>query len=192
MSLPKEQINRIIEGCLRNERQPQKQLFEFLFPILMRIARRYFHDPEDCKDSVQEAFIKIFSHLSGFKGESALSTWATRITINHILYKLKQKERDKLFSETISEETATFSYVKESETIGGLLYEDLLSFINKLPQGKKVIFNLFVIDGFTHKEIAEMLNITEGTSKAQLSRAKEMLTEMHRKHNLEANARTVY
>ncbi|MCU0429326.1 MAG: RNA polymerase sigma factor [Cytophagaceae bacterium] len=187
--MTKSEVSHIIQGCLQNDRQSQKILYNYLVPEMMRIGRRYTRNTEDLKDLVQDSMMKVFKHLNSFKGESAITTWANRIMINQTLNKITKESNKKFVDEDEPFSSIDVSSNDHIHIEGKLLAEDLLKFLEQLPEGKRVIFNLYVIDGYTHKEIAEMLNITESTSKAQLSKAKEILIKLHQKSNQDIRAK---
>jgi RNA polymerase sigma-70 factor (ECF subfamily) len=183
------ELSELINGCLKNERASQKALYNYLLPGMLKIGRRYLRNNEDIKDLAQEAMMKVFNNLSAFKGESSISTWANRIMINLSLYKVTKGNLSKIAQETELISTFDVSSNEHKFIEGNLLAEDLLSFVQMLPEGKKIIFNLYVMDGYSHKEIAEILNINESTSKSQLSKAKEILVKIHQQYNKETIAK---
>lgn len=167
-------------ALLNNDRKAQHELYAGLCPRLKGVAVRYFKNVEEVNDILQDTFINIFSNISSFRGDSKIETWATRILINNILQKIN---KDSKYAFTDLEGTVVEDQGSFSETDGNLLAQELIQLINRLPENKKIIFNLYVVEGYAHKEIAEMLNITESTSKTQLFRAKEILVELHKKMN---------
>ncbi len=151
---------------------------------LLGVCVRYTKNREEAEDCLQEAFIKIFQNITTYKNEGSFEGWARKITVNILLDFLKSR---KSFQNSFDVQDVENYIPDKSETHGNLLKQDVVSIINMLPDGKKTIFNLYAVEGFSHKEIAEMLKISEGTSKSQLSKAKEMLIELHKKHNAIAN-----
>lgn len=146
---------------------------------------RYTKNREEAEDCLQESFIKIFTNLRSYKNEGSFEGWAKRITINGLISHLKkQKKFWKSFDIDNFQES---NHGNTSESIGNLFHKDLLFIIDKLPDGKKIIFNLYVVEGYSHKEIADLLGVKEGTSKSQLARAKEMLAQLHKKYNSSTN-----
>ncbi len=168
----------LIKKCLKNEPTAQKELYKLLGGKLFAICLRYTKDRTEAEDWLQESFIKIFTCLESFKFEGSFEGWAKRVTVNLILSDLRKKKNIR-FSEELDENDLITDESAHS-TIG---HQELIYFISLLPAGKKLIFNLYVIEGFSHKEIAEKLNITEGTSRGQLAKAREQLMEIHKKHN---------
>ncbi len=168
----------LVKKCINNEPAAQKELYKQLGGKLFAICLRYTKNRAEAEDWLQESFIKIFTNLKSFKFEGSFEGWAKRITVNHILSDLK-KQKNLKFTDEVEENTL----MVEEEAHSNIGKEELIRFINLLPEGKKVIFNLYVIEGYSHKEIAETLNINEGTSRGQLAKAREQLVEIHKKHN---------
>ncbi|HSZ72779.1 MAG TPA: sigma-70 family RNA polymerase sigma factor [Cytophagaceae bacterium] len=168
----------LVKKCLNKEPAAQKELYKQLNGKLFAICLRYTKNRAEAEDWLQESFIKIFSNLKAFKFEGSFEGWTRRITVNHILSDLRKKTKLK-FTDELEENTLTV----EEDAHSNFSKEDLIRFINLLPEGKKVVFNLYVIEGYSHKEIGEMLNINEGTSRGQLAKAREQLIEIHKKYN---------
>jgi len=144
-------------------------IYRSLSPLLYGICLRYASCREDAQDILQESFIKIFSNLARFRHEGSFEGWARRITVNTALEFLRKKSH---YFEEIEKGRGITSkdFIEDN-----LQAAELLKLLNQMPQGYKTVFNLYVIEGFSHAEISEMLGISEGTSKSQLSRAKEWL-----------------
>lgn len=162
----------LIQACKRKERVAQQQLYSILLPYLNLICKRYLINTSDTKDALQEAFIKIFSNINQFdSNRGQMKTWAIKITINCALkynkkmYRFPTKELD------VNEEQAS-----DPEILAKLSNDDLLNLVKKMPKNYFVVFNLHVIDGFSHKEISEILGIEESLSRKRLSRARGWLT----------------
>ncbi|MBU2913455.1 MULTISPECIES: RNA polymerase sigma factor [Reichenbachiella] len=162
-----------LEGCRKNKRKDQEQFYNHYAPKVMGVCRRYCYDRDEAKDVFQEAFINIFKSLTKQKTDIiSLDAWVTRVTVNVALdyYKKNKKHYNFLSTDNLCE-----SNLDHQDIIDSLANQDLINLIKKLPEGCQQIFNLFAIEGFSHKEISTKLGISEGTSKSQLSRAKEML-----------------
>jgi RNA polymerase sigma factor (sigma-70 family) len=163
----------LIDGCRRNDRKAQKALYELFSPVLLGICCRYTRDRAEAEDVMQEGFIKIFNHISQYTGTGSFEGWMKRIMINTAIthYRANLKHFNQLdigeIRESRIEEKAAFD--------AEFSQEDLLGVIQQLPRGYQMVFNLFAIEGYSHKEIGEMLGIDVGTSKSQLSRARFML-----------------
>ena len=161
----------LIKGCINHDRPCQQALYSRYGPKMMMICQRYTRNAEDAEDVLQEGFVKVFAHIGSFKGESRLETWMTRIFINASLNHQRQKLYLFPMVDVYDEHLAEPEHVSLSE----FHLEELLSFIRLLPDGCRIVFNLFAIEGYPHKEIAKMLNISEGTSKSQYNRARMLL-----------------
>ena len=161
----------LIEGCAKGDRAAQKALYEQYCRKMMVTCQRYAKSSPEAEDILQEGFIKVFTSIKAFRGEAQLGTWITRIMINTAL----NGQRQKLY--LIPMVDATDLLLGEEGEIGLSAFHvsDLIKMVQSLPDGCRMVFNLFAIEGFGHKEIGEMLNISEGTSKSQYNRAKCLL-----------------
>lgn len=170
----------IIQACLNGDKTGQYKLYKLLAPKLMAVCLRYTKSKAEAEDCLQDAFIKIFNNLKNFNGSGPVEAWARRITVNTLISYLNKHKAMKQ-SYDIEDHK---DYINSNEDLSDRLsYNELIKIINLLPDSKRTVFNLFVIEGFSHREIAEMLEITESTSRAQLSKAKDMLIEIHKKVN---------
>lgn len=163
----KELINR----CAKGERAAQQALYDRYCRGLMAVCMRYAKNESEAEDILQDGFLKIFDHLKNFRFESSLSTWMTRIIINTTL----NSQRKKLYMLPMVDVEKTDLHEDEEISLADFHLNELIAMIQSLPDGCRVVFNLFAIEGYIHKEIAEMLGISEGTSKAQYSRARKLL-----------------
>lgn len=162
----------LLKGCLKNDRRQQKLLYEKYFKTMFQICLSYSGDRDEAKDILQNAFIKVFTGLDKFNEKNSLEGWIRRIVTNTAIDYFRKSKRlvfiDDFPDEPDEEERGTFSLQE-------LTNEVILHFIKKLPDGARVVFNLFAVEGLKHKEIAEKLKITEGTSKSQYKRARNLL-----------------
>lgn len=165
----------IIKACLEEDRAAQKQLYELYAGKLFVVALRYMKTREEAEDVLQESFIKVFRYLHTFRFDCPLEVWLRRIVINTALKLLKKSgnwekslEGEYMIKEDLHYDNGGFKK---------LSYEQLLGMISELPEGCRVIFNMYAIEGYKHHEIAKELEISEGTSKSQYSRAKQLLQE---------------
>jgi RNA polymerase sigma-70 factor (ECF subfamily) len=161
----------LIEGCIQHDVDCQRMLFEQYAGRMMTICLRYSCDRPEAEDMLQEAFIKIFSHLSQYKFEGSFEGWMKRIVVNCAL-KMIQKKRIR-FSE-ISNQDLT-SPQTDSYALSNLNEDELLKLISKLPDGYRIVFNLYVMEGFNHDEIGTLLGIQATTSRSQLVKARKLL-----------------
>jgi len=163
----------LITACKKMHRDAQRQVYEHLAPKLYRTCKRYLKKEEEIEEVLADAFYTIFTKLDQLKEAGAFEAWARKITVNQCLLQLKRNVNFNLYLEDTS-----FQLQPQSAEETPLEEEDLLNLLNYIPDGCKTIFNLFVIEGYGHKEIANMLNISEGTSKSQLNVAKTKLKEL--------------
>jgi len=175
--LPAEQ--ELVVGCKEGKRQFQRLLFERYAPVMMVVCRRYCRDLMEAEDMLQEGFVKAFSKIDQFR-DGSLEGWLKRIFVNTCLNNWK-KMRDKW---TMPEELGFAAADDLEDGLQRLHTQQLLDLIDLLPQGAKQIFNLFAIEGYPHTEIAVLLNISEGASRAQLTRARQLLKEKLMKLNI--------
>jgi RNA polymerase sigma factor (sigma-70 family) len=162
----------LVEGCLQNDRKLQKQLYQKYFKSMFQICLSYSGNRTEAKDIIQEAFIKVFTGLDKFNGKGSLEGWIRRIVTNTAIDYFRQRKR-LVFSDEFPDEP-------EEEERGSYTFQDLtnemvLHYVNQLPDGARVVFNLFAVEGLQHKEIAKKLKISEGTSKSQYKRARNLL-----------------
>lgn len=145
----------------------------------MAVCLRYAKSTQEAEDILQEGFIKIFKSIKDFRYESKLDTWITRIIINTAL----NSQRQKLYLLPMVDVTELAIPEREEVGLAGFHLTELINMVQALPDGCRVVFNLFAIEGYSHKEIGEMLGISEGTSKSQHNRAKSLLRAKLEKEN---------
>jgi len=168
LSVPLEDI---IAGCLRGERLSQKQLYEKYYGKMMMVCMRFARDEEESIGLINEGFLKVFEKLHSFRPESSLESWIRRIMINNAIDNYR---RNKKYQHLADIECA--SYLSSSEEIlPNLTADEIIFLIQKLPPSYRTVFNLFVLEGLSHKEIGQQLNISEGSSKSNLSKARTKL-----------------
>ena len=162
----------LIHACLQNDRNAQRKLYQTYAGRMLVVCSRYAQSSAEAEDILQDAFIKIFQNLSKFRAESTLGSWIKRIVVNTAINQIRAGIHFKDMSDVQEYENQVSDNQSGIETIQ---FQELIEMIQKLPKGCRAVFNLFAIEGYKHHEIAEMLNITEGTSKSQYSRAKVIL-----------------
>jgi len=167
----------IIRGCLANDRKVQKKLYDLYSPVLMGLCRRYITKKEDAEEILIESFYKIFSNIRQFKGKGSFEGWMKRITVNESLMFLRKKYNFNVGLESSQVDLKTMPAAEQR-----LFENDILQLLDHLPTGYRTIFNLYVIEGYTHREVAEKLNISINTSKSQLIHAKRRLRELIKKN----------
>ena len=165
-------ILKIIEGCKSGDRKSQATLYQLYSDRLYGVCLRYLKDEDDACDTLHEGFIKIFKNISQLKEPKAIQGWMRKIIVNTAL----EKFRNMIHTEPIHE---IFVRTKEDETNieSDISQQDLLKLVHELSPQYRTVFNLYAIEGYNHKEISEMLNISEGTSKSNLSRARSILQD---------------
>lgn len=164
-------MDRLIKKIVKGNRQAQSQFYDIFSPLVMGVCNRYMKDPHLADDVFQEAFIKIFLNISQLKDANAVHGWIKKLTVNVALDHLKAMK----FTETIEDSSHELSDQFYSDLIDKLSNDAIMDVINKLPEGYRVVFNLSVIDGYSHKDIANELGIAESTSRSQLVHAKRIL-----------------
>jgi RNA polymerase sigma factor (sigma-70 family) len=155
------------------QREAQRQVYEYMSPKLYYTCKRYLKKEEEIEEVLADAFYTIFTKIEQLKEVGAFEAWARKIVVNNCLHQLKRNVNFNLYLEDTK-----LQLQPESPPDTHLEEEDLLNLLNFIPEGCKTIFNLFAIEGFGHKEIATMLNISEGTSKSQLNVAKTKLKDL--------------
>src|SRR5579859_6040782 len=163
--------NELINKCAKGERAAQQALYERYCRKLMAVCLRYARSTPEAEDILQEGFVKIFNSLKSFRFESKLDTWMTRIIINTAL----NQQRQKLYLLPMVDVAEAGLKEDEKISFSDFNLSELLALVQSLPDGCRVVFNLFAVEGYGHKEIGEMLGISEGTSKSQYNRAKNLL-----------------
>ncbi len=163
----------LIAGCKRGESWARKQLYEIHAPVMMSVCMRYVNNKETAEDLLQDGFIKVFTKIDTFSEIGSLGGWIRRVFVTTALEYLRQNNALKL-SINIEDCNDRIEHISIS-AIERLSAEELLACISTLPDGFRTIFNLFAIEGYSHKEIAIMLNIKESTSRSQFVRARKTL-----------------
>jgi RNA polymerase sigma factor (sigma-70 family) len=162
--------NELIERCRKGDRASQKALYDRFSKKMMVVCLRYSKSTPEAEDILQEGFVKVFQGLEGFRQDAKLETWMTRIMVNTAL----NHHRKKLYLYPMVD-IENIDITQPEVSISGIHFSQLLEMIQDLPQGCQIVFNMFAIEGYSHKEIAEMLGISEGTSKSQFARARSLL-----------------
>ena len=164
--------NDLIRGCIENDVKAQHELYQCFCGAMMGICMRYAPTVQEAEDLLQEGFIKIFKKIHTFEGRGHLAGWIKRVIINTCLTYYRDNKNLNMYVEHNDEmHRAEDSF----DVFAAMSAEDLLRKIQQLPNGFRVVFNMYAIEGFSHKEIADQLEISIGTSKSQLSRARVYL-----------------
>ena len=168
----------IITGCINGERVSQKQLYEHFASKMLGVCMRYAKDRAEAEDMLQEGFIKVFNNIAKFKNEGSFEGWVRRIMVFTAINIYKYRSRK--FQETLDNEPADSPF--QENVIDQISAKEIIALVQQMPEGYRLVFNLYAIEGYTHKEIGELLGIAEGTSKSQYSRAKSYMQVVLAKH----------
>lgn len=187
---------KIIKGCKQYKKKYQLLLYDKYAPTLMGICIRYSSSREEAEDMLQEGLLNIYANIKTYKGTGSFEGWLKRIVINTAITKLKKKKKNKTDTQ-INEEIDASPEPEQNDDLmhddirstiydAALEKQEILAVINELPEGLRIVFNLYTFEGYKHKEIAESLNIKENTSKSKLLRArkkiqKNLYTLIHKK-----------
>jgi RNA polymerase sigma factor (sigma-70 family) len=161
----------LIAACLRDERWAQKELYESYYGKLLAVCVRYSNNYEDARDILNEGFVKVFRYLERYQVGTSLESWMKRIMINTSIDFYRKEIRHR--SEDI--DTAQYKVVEDKDVISNFTAQEILKSIQKLPPAYRAVFNLYAIEGYSHKEVAESLGITESTSRSNLVKARTKL-----------------
>ena len=166
----------LIRGCMEGNRRTQEELYRRFSARMYAVCLRYAGNAEEAEDILQEGFIKIFKKLDSFRGEGSFEGWVRRIFVNTAIEHFRRKR----YLQPVTEKEENTIEGKSLSALDGLAEKDILALVRQLSPGYRTVFNMYVVEGYTHKEIGDMLGISEGTSKSQLSRAKVILQDMVR------------
>ena len=166
----------LISGCMEGNRRMQEEMYRRFSPRMYAVCLRYAGNAEEAEDILQEGFIKIFKKLDSFRGEGSFEGWVRRIFVNTAIEHFRRKR----YLQPVTEKEENTIEGKSLSALDDLAEKDLLALVRQLSPGYRTVFNMYVVEGYTHKEIGDMLGISEGTSKSQLSRAKVILQDMVR------------
>ena len=165
----------ILKGCLNNEPAAQQELYQRYSPKMLSVCYRFAKNREDAEDMLQEGFIRVFSQIHQFRAQGAFEGWVRRIIVHTCINILK---KNKKFNESVDIIHATNIQVREESVPSIIQAKQIVECIRMLPIGYRTVLNLFALEGYSHKEIADMLDIEESTSRSQYTRAKAMLQEI--------------
>ena len=166
----------IIECCKKNDRAAQKLIYENFFDSMYAVCRRYVKNDEETIEVLNDGFISLFQNIHQFKGNGSFEGWVRKIVVNKALDHLKLNKTYKETLQYVEEYIEEPTYI-ETDIIDSGNIEELYKVIQELPTAHQIVFNLFVIEGYSHKEIAEKMNISEGTSRWYLSESRKILKE---------------
>lgn len=172
-------LNQLINDCKKNNRKAQEQLYRLYSPKLFAVCLKYSRNYAEAQDHLQDGFLTVFDKIGQFSFQGSFDGWLKRIMINTVL----QQYRNEPFLTPVKEDVAEDIEIELDDDSISLDY--LLKIIQQLPERYRLVFNLYVLDGYSHQEIAEMLTINIGTSKSNLARAKIILREKIEQHKNE-------
>jgi RNA polymerase sigma factor (sigma-70 family) len=165
----------ILKGCLRNDAAAQRELYNRYSPKMLSVCYRFGHNREDAEDMLQEGFIKIFTQIHTFRNQGAFEGWIRRIIVHTCINHLKKHKK---FNDSVDIIHATTVQIREESVPSIVQAKQVIECIRFLPIGYRTVLNLYAIEGYSHKEIADMLDVEESTSRSQYTRARQMLEEI--------------
>ena len=177
----------IVDRCKRQDRKAQKALYEKYSPLFYAICMRYVKNRTEAEDLMVESFYKIFSKIDSYKGQGSFEGWMKRIVINESLMHIRKHKNLSLHVEI----EKAYDLKEESTIISDINYKEVLGLLDDLAPGYRTIFNLYIIEGYKHREIAELLGISINTSKSQLILAKKKLRELYKKKDNHLNSERI-
>lgn len=169
-------LGKLIEGCRQGEQKAQRKLYELFAPKMYAVCLRYAGSTEDAQDTMQNGFIKMFRKINDFRGEGSFEGWLRRIMVTT---SIEQYRKTASLQPLQSIDDQLSERLSDKQTVLDTIHaEELIKLIERLSPGYRAVLNMHIIEGYSHKEIASMLGITEGTSKSQLARARNILRQM--------------
>ena len=165
----------LLQGCIKNDATAQQELYQRYSPKMLSVCYRYAKTREDADDMLQEGFIKVFSQINKFEKRGSLEGWILRIIVHTCINHLK---KNKKFNDNVELAHAGNLVIREDYIPSIIQAKQIVETIRTLPIGYRTVLNLYAIEGYSHKEIGQLLDIEESTSRSQYTRAKTMLEEM--------------
>ena len=166
--------SQIREGCAKGDRKFQQMLYDMFSAKMFGVCLRYANEYNSAQDLLQEGFVKVYKNIEKFRGEGSFEGWVRRIFVNTAI----EHYRKQVNMYALHESETNYYEHYEDNALEVLKQEDILKMIQKLSSGYRTVFNLYVVEGYSHKEIGEMIGVSEGTSKSQLARARYLLQKM--------------
>ena len=183
-----EQTNKLIKGCIKGDRYSQSKLYELFAPKMFIVCLRYAMNREEAEEILQEGFLKVFEYIHQFRFAGSFEGWIRKIMVNCALQKYRSKPHLHIIGNIENENVEYWENEDISSKLGA---KELIKTIQQLPPAYRMVFNLYVFEGMKHREIAELLNISEGTSKSNLSDARAILQRAVNNSLKVANKQTV-
>ncbi|RAW00977.1 RNA polymerase sigma factor [Pseudochryseolinea flava] len=178
----------LIEGCKKHDRENQRLLYQHHYAYAMSICLRYSRTREEAREILNDGFMKVFSKIDQYNPETSFQGWLRRIMINTAIDHYRKEEKH---YQQVSIERAEYTFTTSASAVEDLSHAELMTMVQALSPAYRTVFNMYVIDGYTHREIGEILQISEGTSKSNLLKAREVLKERLQKLNVTAYAKSV-
>ena len=166
---------KLIESCIKGDRASQKAIYDRLAPLMLPLCMRYVGDRSLAEDVLQDGFITLFTHMDSYKGNGSFEGWARKIFVTTALMELRKKDALKMSDELDTVRGMKADLPSQGQNIG---YKELMKLVMQLPAGFRTVFNMYAVEGYSHKEIGDILGISESTSRTQLSRARICLQNM--------------
>jgi len=167
----KTELDSVIKGCVAGNRKAQARLFDFFSEEMFGVCMYYSKDYTEAEDTLHEGFMKVFKNIGQFRSKGSFAGWVRRIMVNTALEKFRKKQQ----MYALGDEFECYEDIDARNVINDISAQDLVQLIRELSPKYKMVFNLYAIEGYSHKEISEMLEISEGTSKSNLARARYIL-----------------
>lgn len=165
---------KIVDACRKGDRGAQKQLYDVLSAKMFAVCIRYMGDRQDAEDVLQEGFVTLFTKIGMFSGEGSFEGWARRIFVNTALMSLRKKDALKMSGGLDSVQEMSSDRPSQIQDMG---YKEIMRIVASLPAGYRTVFNMYVVEGYSHNDIADALGISAVTSRSQLQRARMLLQE---------------
>lgn len=165
----------ILQGCLKNQPVAQQELYSRYSPKMLAVCYRFARNREDAEDMLQESFIRAFTQIHQFQSKGSFEGWIRRIIVHTCINHLKKHKK---FNDSVDIAQAQTVQIREDSVPSIIQAKQVIECIRSLPTGYRTVLNLFAIDGYSHREIANMLDIEESTSRSQYTRAKAMLEQI--------------
>jgi RNA polymerase sigma factor (sigma-70 family) len=166
-------LNQLIKASIDGDSKAQERLFNCYAGKMMTLCKRYSRDDSEAQDMLQDGFIRVFTYLHTYENSGVFDAWIRKVFVNSALKHISKKQQ---YFEDIAEESFNKAF-DDADAISKMSESEILVLLSELPMGYRTVFNLFVIEGYNHKEIGEMLNIEESTSRSQLLKARKMLKD---------------
>lgn len=173
-NFPVTPLSELIQGCINGERHSQTRLYETLAPRMFVVCLRYGRNREEAEEVLQEGFMRVFDHIKQYKFTGSFEGWVRKIMVNCALSKYRSKTQLHAVA-SIDTSNPNVEYADREDVLSKISVKELIVMVQQLPPAYRMVFNLYVFEGMKHREIADLLNISEGTSKSNLSDARAIL-----------------